>query len=90
MGICIAVESGKVSGYARIYGGQDPFFDPANVWVQQCRGDGTACGTRAQAKRSGANIASTSSKPAAFGHAYRACTRTHRRQPPSRPLRRML
>jgi hypothetical protein len=71
--VCVDVYNGRVSGFARWYY-SDGLFNPATVYVVQCRVDMTACGTISANRASGSNIVSVSSKPAAYGHVYHACT----------------
>lgn len=72
--ICVVVANGKVSGYTRWHIG-DGYFNPATVYVVQCRPDldPRYCGTIAANGGSGNNIVSTSNKAAAYGHVYHAC-----------------
>jgi hypothetical protein len=72
--VCVVVAGGKASGYVRWYYGDDPYFDPATVYVRQCRTDMSGCVVIAANRAGGANIVSTSAKPAALGHVYQACT----------------
>jgi hypothetical protein len=43
------------------------------VYVEQCRGDLTVCGTISANHQDGVHYVETSKKPTAFGHVYRAC-----------------
>jgi hypothetical protein len=72
--VCVVVSSGgTVSGYARWYY-SDGYFNPANVWVQICRADRTACSTLTSRVQSGSNIVSTPTRTTVRAHTYRACT----------------
>ena len=71
--VCVDVHNGNVSGFVR-WGYSDGYFNPATVYVVECRVDMTGCGTKSQNRKSGSNIVSASSKPAAYGHVYHACT----------------
>ena len=71
--VCVDVYNGKVSGFVR-WNYSDGYFNPATVYVVQCRVDITHCGTISANRASGTNVVSVSTKPAAYGHVYRACT----------------
>ena len=70
--VCVDVHEGRVAGYVRWYY-SDGRFDPATVYVRQCRVDMSGCVVIAANRASGTNIVSTSSKPAPYGHVFQAC-----------------
>jgi hypothetical protein len=59
---------GQVSGSARAL--SRGFI---TVYVEQCRGDLTVCGTISGNHQGGVYYVETSKKPTAFGHVYHAC-----------------
>jgi hypothetical protein len=71
--VCVTVANGQVQGH--IYN-VDP-TDTRYLYVVQCRGDGTSCGTIAATSyaigtSSGWDM-ETSPKASSFGHIYKAC-----------------
>jgi hypothetical protein len=58
-----------------VYGLLIASINSATIYVTQCRGDLTACGTIAANSTNTPNLygLSTSSKPMAHGHVYRSC-----------------
>ena len=71
--VCLVISGTNVSGYARWYY-SDGYFNPADVWVQICRADHTACNTLVAKMQGGTNIVSTPTKTTVRAHSYRACT----------------
>jgi hypothetical protein len=69
--VCVYVSNGKVWGDAYHY--SPGYFTDVTVYVRQCRGDLTNCGTIAANHGSYTTYLSTSHKDAAYGHVYKAC-----------------
>ena len=59
---------GQVFGYSG-----DSAVGFISIYVTQCRGDLSGCGTISANAKDGVSSLATSSKPTAFGHVYRTC-----------------